>query len=227
MQEHPSVATLIAGGWDRGAAIAWIKQHWDSGYRGDPGVPFLNPYDFYPTQTGAPTPAPQAPPVLVARAAQNEVKQAINELGRFDYGNLLKFPHLSKTDTKVWRQYVFTHPNAYLWADYDETVGLGRTQMVRVHDHDAGRPPDTISAGQTKLTLLRIDVTAFRSETDVDIIEVKGRAMPGAVGEVLVYTRLWTEKHPGVTVRPVIIADNVHPDVHRIAESYGIIVIIV
>lgn len=83
----------------------------------------------------------------------------------------------------------------------------------------------SITQGHRRVTQLRLDVVAFRSETDADVIEVKGRAMPGSIGEVLTYLTLWREKHPGITARGVIVANNVHPDVRKIADQYGIVVI--
>lgn len=89
-----------------------------------PPAPQSPPETLQPT----PTPAPLSP-VMDARADLAAKKAQLKEPGRFDYGILPKYPHLTKNERAVWEKFVNAHPAAYLWVDYDEVVGKGRVEI--------------------------------------------------------------------------------------------------
>jgi hypothetical protein len=73
----------------------------------------------------------------------------------------------------------------------------------------------------------KIDVVA-QGPNRATLIEVKERAVPGAIGQLLTYSHLWELEHPGApTPLLKIIASRVSPGVIEAAQRVGIFVEIV
>ena len=128
------------------------------------------------------------------------------------------YPHFLAADTDVWSRYLADPivPIKEVW--YDVHVG-GAVELRRSSDEMDRR----IAAGVTRK---RIDVVA-KVGAGFWIIEVKPVAGMTAIGQILIYTRLFLQEFQ-VTgeVFPVIIADEVDQDVAPEIDSLGVVVIV-
>ena len=128
------------------------------------------------------------------------------------------YPHFLAADTDVWTRYLADPivPIKEVW--YDVHVG-GAVQLLP----DADEMDRRIAAGVTRK---RIDVVA-KVGAGFWIIEVKPVAGMVAIGQIIIYTRLFLQEFQ-VTgeVFPVIIADEVDQDVAPEIDSLGVVVIV-
>ncbi len=128
------------------------------------------------------------------------------------------YPHFLAADTDVWTRYLRDPivPIKEVWYD----VHVGRAMDLR---SDAGDLDRRISNGVSRK---RIDVVAKVGQ-GFWIIEVKPVAGLTAIGQIIIYTRLFLREFQ-VTgeVFPVIIADEVDQDVAPEIDSLGVVVIV-
>ena len=128
------------------------------------------------------------------------------------------YPHFLAADTDVWTRYLRNPivPIKEVW--YDVHVG-GAVQLLP----DADEMDRRIAAGVTRK---RIDVVA-KIGAGFWIIEVKPVAGMTAIGQIIIYTRLFLQEFQ-VTgeVFPVIIVDEVDQDVAPEIDSLGVVVIV-
>ncbi len=128
------------------------------------------------------------------------------------------YPHFLAADTDVWSRYLADPivPIKEVW--YDVHVG-GAVQLLPGADEMDMR----IAAGVTRK---RIDVVA-KVGAGFWIIEVKPVAGLTAIGQIIIYTRLFVREF-SVTgeVFPVIVADEVDQDVAPEIDSLGVVVIV-
>lgn len=128
------------------------------------------------------------------------------------------YPHFLAADTEVWTRYLRDPivPIKEVW--YDVHVG-GAVTLPAASDEMDRR----IAAGVSRK---RIDVVA-KIGAGFWIIEVKPVAGMTAVGQIIIYTRLFFREFQ-VTgeVFPVIIADEIDQDVTPEIDSLGVVVIV-
>ena len=128
------------------------------------------------------------------------------------------YPHFLAADIDVWSRYLRNPivPIKEVW--YDVHVG-GAVKLLPGADEMDKR----IAAGVTRK---RIDVVA-KVGAGFWIIEVKPVAGLTAIGQIIIYTRLFVREF-SVTgeVFPVIIADEVDQDVAPEIDSLGVVVIV-
>ena len=128
------------------------------------------------------------------------------------------YPHFLAADTDVWTRYLGNPivPIKEVW--YDVHVG-GAVKLLPGADEMDKR----IAAGVTRK---RIDVVA-KVGAGFWIIEVKPVAGMTAIGQIIIYTRLFVQEFQ-VTgeVFPVIVADQVDQDVAPEIDSLGVVVIV-
>ncbi len=128
------------------------------------------------------------------------------------------YPHFLAADIDVWSRYLSDPivPIKEVWYD----VHVGQSIVLPVGSSDMDR---RISSGVSRK---RIDVVAHVGG-GFWIIEVKPVAGLTAIGQIIIYTRLFVREFPVAgEVFPVIIADEVDPDVRSEIDSLGVVVIV-
>lgn len=129
------------------------------------------------------------------------------------------YPHMARRDAVIWERYLKLEASSWLGFAYD--VALGGV----VVDDPLGSEAEKL--GYQFSTAQRVDVVGDRG-TEHWIIEVRSQARVGAIGAVMGYTLLaqrepWTH----LPLIPVVITDNMSPDVRWVAEQFSVQVIVV
>lgn len=126
------------------------------------------------------------------------------------------YPHMMVEDTFVWTKFMQSGVVEIRRVWYDVRVGMSVLRMGENQSLES-----RIAAG---LTRKRIDVIASVGE-DFWVVEVKPRANMYAVGQVLVYTRLFAQEY--VTTGQVIsaiVCSTSDEDLQDEFEDFGILV---
>ena len=129
------------------------------------------------------------------------------------------YPHMMREDTAIWTKFLQTTKTKIKEVWYD--VHCGQAVVPNVGATDIER---RVSAGVTRK---RIDVVAAVGG-GVWVIEIKPYANMFALGQIRTYVRLLSKEYalPGEAV-PVIICNNVDPDILEDIDDFGILVITV
>jgi hypothetical protein len=122
-----------------------------------------------------------------------------------------RFPAALQSETLLGQAWVREHGGPYQGFDFNVAVGDGRD------------PGDGIATplrlASIEASKRRIDVVAYQPSY-VDILEVKGRADPAAIGQLSTYEILWNAQHPDRRVRRVgIIVAVLDPDMLMVFEK--------
>ncbi len=128
------------------------------------------------------------------------------------------YPHFLAADTEVWTRYLRDPivPIKEVW--YDVHVGLPVDLGAAADEMDR-----RIAAGVSRK---RIDVVA-KIGAGFWIIEVKPVAGLTAIGQIMIYYRLFLrEFQVAGEVFPVIIADEIDQDITPEIDSLGVVVIV-
>ena len=126
------------------------------------------------------------------------------------------YPHMMVEDTYAWTKFLESRTVEIKRVWYDVRVGLSVLRMLGTNTVES-----RIAAG---LTRKRIDVVAAVG-LDFWIIEVKPRANMYALGQVLVYTRLFAQEYISTgQIIPVIVCGEVDEDLEDEFEDFGILV---
>ena len=130
-----------------------------------------------------------------------------------------KYPHLSVEDTKIWNRFVEKYPNYYDAVSYDVRVGEGG----KVEEQEI----EAMKKDWKDLTRKRVDVIGYRNN-DVDIIEIKPNASSWAIGQVMMYDKLFRlNKNVKGNVNKVIITDREINDTRKVCDALNIKLIVV
>ncbi len=134
-------------------------------------------------------------------------------------GELRRFPHMFPLDIAIWKRFLKKFDANYNSFKYDIKVGEGRPPLK--HWDKATKRMQEI------LTKKRIDAVGF-GPSFVDVIEVKPSAGPSALGQIITYTALFKNTFDtDLPVRPVIVTDTPEPDMVRLTDELGIILVVV
>jgi hypothetical protein len=137
----------------------------------------------------------------------------------YPYERRYNYPHMSPADTTIWEKFIDTFPTRYSTVDYD--VALGSTPLT------AEQITSQADANMVRLWQKRIDVLAKQGD-ETHIIEVKPKAGPSAIGQVLSYCELYKGYiDPFAKVKAIIITDSATPDIALLASQMQVEVIIV
>lgn len=130
------------------------------------------------------------------------------------YGLLPWYPHMGTADAAIWDRYVRQNPAAFDKAAYDVPVGAGAPFDTTVNP--------TTGGNLSKLYRYKIDVVAEKNG-ELYVIEVKARAGPRAIEQVLGYARLAPLYLPDAkNPKALIVTDSLMPDMGRLAKSAGV-----
>jgi len=117
-------------------------------------------------------------------------------------------------DIPVWEAWLEENSSDLDTVDYDLHLGEGIPPLEGI--------PSEFQQDWTALTQKRADAVVFRQDK-IEVIEVKDRVSPQAIGKVMVNSELLKENGTdGKKVEPVIVARSCDPDCKRIADKFGI-----
>lgn len=134
-------------------------------------------------------------------------------------GELRRFPHMFPLDLAIWKRFLKKFDDNYRSFKYDIKVGEGRPPLKH---WDKGT-----KKMQEILTKKRIDAVGF-GPSFVDVIEVKPAASSSALGQIITYTALFKNTfETDLPIRPVIVTDSEEPDMRRLTDELGIILVVV
>ena len=132
-----------------------------------------------------------------------------------EYKKLLKYPHLGPEDTAIWTRFIEKNPDYYENCDYDVKVGEGRDYSEL--------PKDVYSEDLKYLSKKRIDVVGFRPG-EIHVIEVKPSAGLSAIGQAFGLAELFRVEAPAdKRILPVIITDQLLPDMEQLCAKMGVL----
>ena len=143
----------------------------------------------------------------------------MSNVGRFKYGKLAKYPHMPAEDILTWEKFLEKYPDEYLSVDYDVHCG----ELTEHSDKAA----DLGIAGSEAVNQYKIDVVGYKKNS-IDLIELKGKAVPAAIGQLAMYKSLYDkEVKPTVQTYPVIIAREESPFMADCCKNEGVLLILV
>ena len=129
------------------------------------------------------------------------------------------YAHMKPGDVLLWERFIPLFPDMYDKVQYDVPVGEGPlfdtliTEETGAHDE--------------RLYKRKIDVVGFKGG-EIDIIEVKPKAGPAAIGQVLMYRNLYIKDYkPPKYPKCVIITDTITNDVAEFAASSEVQMVVV
>jgi len=130
-----------------------------------------------------------------------------------------KLAHMRPGEVALFRRFEALDPLAP--AEYAFDLHLGRGMPI-----DPSWPR-WLSLMATRLTQKRVDVVAY-TKAATWILEIKVRAGPAAVGQLVTYLSLYIYQHPGpLPVFVGIIADRNSYDMFHVYETLGITLFLV
>lgn len=125
-----------------------------------------------------------------------------------------RFPHILPVDVPVLMRWIDLHQHEINSIDFDVRVGEGRPA-----------PPETPPNLRTMaldLSKRRIDVVAY-FPTWIAIIEVTRIAGFTALGQLMIYPTLYKQTFsPGLDVIPLLVCEELMPDVRPVITDLGI-----
>lgn len=110
-----------------------------------------------------------------------------------------KYPAMQVDEILVWRAWLALHQGEYDRFDYNVRLGT---------DVDPGPNfPDNIRKAAIALNSLRVDAVGWIGQF-ATIFEVKRRAGPQNIGQLLTYKHLWTAAHLSTAVPDLVLVFN-------------------
>ena len=141
------------------------------------------------------------------------------ELRIYPYSLRSSYPGMSRDDVPVWTRFVLAFPDAFDEVAYSVRVGQGADPLPSM-DHLERLILRT-------LTQRRIDVVGFKAGR-ATLIEVKPRLGATALGQLLVYRRLWLQDFPGIPLGGLMaVVGHARSEDLAIARAYKIRVVVV
>lgn len=136
--------------------------------------------------------------------------------GRFPFGKLPKYPHMKPEDVAVWERFIAQNPRYFVTCDYDVPVGTGAPTNP---EH-----PENIQADHKILTQKKIDVVGY-STTGNYVVEVKPVADMKALGQILVYRKLYLADNPNLPlVHCMVVCGSVERELGELFAEHDIMV---
>src|SRR5713101_4762448 len=124
------------------------------------------------------------------------------------------YPAMQVDEILVWRNWLQLHQAEYDRFDYNVRIGTGV---------DPGKEfPDNIRRMAIAIRSLRLDAVGYQGATPT-IFEVKRRAGPENVGQLLVYRSVWEAQQLSTAVpRLVLVASDVISHILPFVQQSGI-----
>lgn len=126
---------------------------------------------------------------------------------------------MKPADIKIWERFMLAYPDKYDTVDYD--VGLIQDKTAE------NTAADLVIAGDEQLYKYKVDVVGYNKD-GIDIIELKDKATPAAIGQVSSYWVLYDKEiKPTEPTRAVIICGETSPDMDMLAKEHDILLLLV
>lgn len=139
--------------------------------------------------------------------------------GKFPYTRLLKYPHLSPEDTKIWEKFIDSHPNFFDSVDYDVKVGKPRPY--------SGAPEDIYKKGMQELSKKRIDVVGYKNNR-IFITEIHPSASFETLGQIIGKLSLYRKEFGNRRkTQGILITDKETPDIPELCKENHILYFLV
>lgn len=137
----------------------------------------------------------------------------------FKYEKGYWYPHMKPRDIEIWERFIAKYPDAYEKCQYDFSVG-DVPPFIQTASSKEGQ-------AMGELYKLKIDVLGYKGNA-IDLIEVKPSAGASSIGQVLGYVSLYQrDEKPTLSVQPVIVTDELRPNMDFLTQSQGVKLIIV
>ena len=135
-------------------------------------------------------------------------------LGRFAFELQSKYPHLSEAETETWNRFIQKYPDFCERADYDIVVG-DEPEMNEGLDEAWNRNAQYLGR-------YKIDAVGYKGNTHY-IFEVKKRAGPSALGQILAYMSMYQERvGKEIDAEPVLVTDQERPNIRKLCLEHNI-----
>ena len=132
---------------------------------------------------------------------------------------MVKYPHLKPEDIFVWERFIDANPKYYDTVEYDVGVSKVEEATAKANALDI--------SGAERLYQYKIDAVGYHGDI-IDIIELKGIATAKALGQVELYQRIYDrDENHATKSRKVIIAGSTTPELDFVANTMGILLIVV
>lgn len=136
---------------------------------------------------------------------------------KYVYALRYKYPHMKPADILIWERFIAANPSAYEFAEYDYLVGSPAPFDTTVNPETGG--------SDEALYRRKIDAVGHRKD-GIDIIELKPRAGPSALGQVKGYQTLYVrDEKPTKPTRAVVITDVILPDMQELADAQDVVLL--
>lgn len=136
------------------------------------------------------------------------------ELEYRPYGKLPWYPHMGPVDAAIWERYIEKHPDAFSSVAYDVAVGEGTSMNTIVNTATGG--------DVNRLYQRRIDAIGITPRM-LYVVEVKPRASTSSLGQVKGYVKLFQRDFaPVLPVQPLIVTDELMPEMHFLSSDEGV-----
>lgn len=125
-----------------------------------------------------------------------------------------KYPAMQVDEILVWRGWLLTHQTLYDRFDYNVAIGIAQ---------DPGPAhTDAIRKMAILIRSKRVDAVGWRGTTPY-IFEVKRRAGPQNVGQLVIYQHWWPQPFPGAPAPQfVLVATDADPHILPVLAKLGI-----
>lgn len=126
----------------------------------------------------------------------------------------LTYPAMLVDEIVVWRAWLKLHEGEFTNYEYNVRIGEGQDPGANYSD--------SIRSMAVQITQLRLDALAFEGNVPT-IFEVKRRATPASVGQLLTYKAVWDKEHPGEPpARMVLVANTFQQNILVPVKAHGI-----
>lgn len=137
----------------------------------------------------------------------------------FIYEKRYWYPHMKPNDIEIWERFIDQYPDAYKKCQYDVSVGE-IPQFMEERSSPQGQ-------AMRELYRLKIDVVAYH-DGGIDIIELKPSAGASTIGQVIGYVELYKKEYkPSVFIQPIIVTNELKPNMQFLADQQGVIIKVV
>jgi hypothetical protein len=143
----------------------------------------------------------------------------LTDLRWWDPVKLSKYPHLSVRDSDSANMYFELNSLGFDKVSYDVPVGGGKEVLPDT--------PDNLKRDWHYLSSLKIDMLG-KSKNSLSIVEFKGFGDSGAIGQLLIYQKLFHDKFASSSLTDLyVICQFSNPDIIKAANALGVRILLV
>ncbi len=137
----------------------------------------------------------------------------------FDFKKGYWYPHMKPRDVAIWERFIDKFPQSYEKVQYDFGIGDIPSFIATASSIEGQK--------MAELYKLKIDVLGYKGDT-IYLIEVKPAASASTIGQVLGYVELYKrDEKPTRKIQPVIVTDELRPNMDYLGVVNGVEIIVV